>query len=254
MKPETPNHSQETTDFGFKTIPLTEKISAVKSVFNRVAPKYDLMNNVMSMGVHHLWKHEFLNMLNPRENSRLLDVAGGTADISLRFLRKTQTGHATVSDINASMLSEGHDRLVDANMIGRFECVTANAEQLPFPDNHFDYYTISFGIRNVTDRLKALKEAYRVLKPGGRFLCLEFSPTPNSLVKIPYDFYSFKVIPQLGEWIAGDRDSYQYLVESIRMFPSPQHFANLIQEASFKQVQFRSLTGGIVAIHSGWKV
>lgn len=254
MKHEQLPPTTDTTDFGFKTIPAADKVQAVKSVFNKVATKYDLMNNVMSLGVHHWWKHEFIAMLNPKEHSKLLDVAGGTGDISLRFLKRTKTAHVTLSDINQSMLHEGNNRLIDANMLGRFDCVTANAEQLPFPSHHFDYYTIAFGIRNVTNRLNALKEAYRVVKPGGRFLCLEFCPRPHKLLEKPYEFYSFHVIPQLGQWIANDRDSYQYLVESIKMFHPPEDFSSLIKEAGFSHVQFRLLSGGVVAIHSGWKI
>ncbi len=246
----------ENTHFGFETVPLEEKQGRVNDVFHSVARRYDLMNDLMSAGLHRLWKDSFINQLNvPRSGSyHLLDVAGGTGDIAFRALdaggEKTRV---TVLDINGDMLEVGRDR-AKGRYDGRIDFVEANAEELPLPDNSFDAYTIAFGIRNVPRIDKALKEAHRVLKPGGRFMCLEFSKVELPLVDKVYDAYSFAVIPQIGRLVTGDSESYKYLVESIRKFPAPAAFARMIEAAGFRRVSHRSLTMGVVNIHSGWKI
>lgn len=242
------------TFFGFKEVDEKDKAGMVKGVFSNVAPKYDIMNDAMSLGVHRLWKDKFIKMLAPEKGSKLLDVAGGTGDIAFRFLNKAQDGFVTVCDINPEMLAEGYKNSIDKNILQGIEWVCGNAEKLPMADSSYDYYTIAFGIRNVTNIDAALKDAYRVLKPGGRFMCLEFSKVENPILAGLYDFYSFKVIPNIGQVVAGDRDSYQYLVESIRKFPTQNDFCKIIEKAGFSQVTYTNLSGGAVAIHSGWKV
>jgi demethylmenaquinone methyltransferase/2-methoxy-6-polyprenyl-1,4-benzoquinol methylase len=244
----------EKTFFGFKEVEKGDKESLVKGVFSNVAPKYDIMNDVMSFGVHRLWKDTFIKMLNPKDGTKLLDVAGGTGDIAFRFLKKAHNGHVTVCDINPEMLQEGYKNAIDKNILNGIEWLCGNAEKLPLPDSTYDYYTIAFGIRNVTNIAAALKEAHRVLKPGGRFMCLEFSKVENPILAKAYDFYSFKIIPKMGELVAKDKDSYQYLVESIRKFPPQEQFLQMIKDAGFSQTKYTNLSGGSVAIHSGWKV
>jgi demethylmenaquinone methyltransferase/2-methoxy-6-polyprenyl-1,4-benzoquinol methylase len=241
------------TFFGFKEVDSADKAPLVRGVFERVAPKYDVMNDVMSMGVHRLWKDKLINMLNPRPNSRLLDVAGGTGDIAFRYLKKASGGHVTVADINPAMLREGYNNALNKNILHGMDWLCADAQALPLPDDTYDYYTIAFGIRNVTDISAALREAYRVLKPGGRFLCLEFSAVTNPLMAGLYEFYSFKVIPKMGKLVAGDEASYQYLVESIRKFPKQEEFLSMIGEAGFIRTSYTNLSSGAVAVHSGWK-
>lgn len=241
------------TDFGFSDIPEHEKAGKVRAIFDRVSSRYDLMNDAMSLGLHRAWKSALIGMLRPRANMELLDVAGGTGDIALRFI-EGGGGHVTVCDINASMLQEGRNRCIDRNRAINMEWVCADAEQIPFPDRHFDAYTVAFGIRNVTHRERALAEARRVLKPGGRFLCLEFAPPAPGFFQRCYDAYSFHVIPRLGSLLAGDSESYRYLVESIRRFPKQEAFAEEIISAGFAKVSHRNLSGGIVAIHSGWRI
>ncbi len=251
-----------TTHFGFQQVNENEKQSMVRGVFDSVADKYDIMNDVMSGGLHRLWKNEFISILRPVAGMRLLDVAGGTGDIAFRFLKAAakRTGpddipaSVTICDINHNMLAAGRARALDEGIFGPIDWLVGNAEQLPLESNSVDAYTIAFGIRNVTHIDKALKEAYRVLKPGGRFLCLEFSDVDLPLLKQIYDAYSFNVIPHFGELITGDKDSYQYLVESIRKFPSQEKFKTMIEEAGFKKASYRNLSGGIVAIHSGWRI
>ncbi len=243
----------KTTHFGFQTIDEQEKQSRVRGVFDSVAGKYDIMNDVMSAGLHRLWKREMVSALAPRAGQHILDVAGGTGDIAFR-IRKAADAEVTVCDINEAMLNEGKNRAIDANKRKGLEWVVGNAESLPFPDNHFDGYTIAFGIRNVTHIDKALAEAYRVLKIGGKFLCLEFSHIPNEPLTKLYDLYSFNVIPWAGEKITHDRAAYQYLVESIRRFPTQDKFADLIKSAGFGNVTYRNMTGGVVALHSGRKL
>ena len=246
---------QGTTHFGFRTVETGEKAGLVHGVFTRVASKYDIMNDLMSAGVHRLWKDAMMDWLAPRPGQRLLDVAGGTGDISFRFLRRAGTGaQATVLDLTESMLIEGRARAEAAQMQDALEWVVGDAMALPFADNSFDVYTISFGIRNVTDIPAALREAYRVLRPGGRLMVLEFSQLPNPALQKAYDLYSFNVIPVMGQVVAGDRDSYQYLVESIRRFPDQERFAAMIRAAGFDMVKYRNLSMGIAALHSGWKL
>ncbi|MEM1300265.1 MAG: bifunctional demethylmenaquinone methyltransferase/2-methoxy-6-polyprenyl-1,4-benzoquinol methylase UbiE [Pseudomonadota bacterium] len=242
------------THFGFETIPETEKAGRVHGVFSSVAGRYDLMNDLMSAGVHRLWKDAVIDWLAPRPGMALLDVAGGTGDISFRFLRRLKgDGHATVCDMTQAMLDEGARR-AEAQGLHGVDWVCGDAMALPFPDKSFDAYTIAFGIRNVTRIEAALAEAFRVLRPGGRFLCLEFSQIPNPGLQWAYDRYSFNIIPPMGQVITGDRDSYQYLVESIRRFPDQDTFAGLISAAGFEQVHYRNMSLGVVALHSGWRL
>ena len=248
------DNSQDTTHFGFQTVPEAEKAGMVHGVFTRVASKYDIMNDVMSGGVHRLWKDAMMDWLAPRPGQRLLDVAGGTGDVAFRFLRRAPGATATVCDMTESMLVEGRKRAEADHMADRLDWVVGDAMALPFADASFDVYTISFGIRNVTRIEDALAEAYRVLRPGGRLMVLEFSQLPNPMLQWAYDRYSFNVIPVMGQVIAGDRDSYQYLVESIRKFPDQERFAAMIRAAGFEQVKYRNLTMGVAALHSGWKL
>ncbi len=243
-----------TTHFGFQTVPEAEKAGMVHGVFTRVASKYDIMNDLMSGGVHRLWKDAMMDWLAPRPGQKLLDVAGGTGDVSFRFLRRAPGAHATVLDMTESMLISGRQRAEADSMADRLDWVVGDAMALPFAANTFDVYTISFGIRNVTRIGDALREAYRVLRPGGRLMVLEFSRIPNDLAQWAYDRYSFNVIPVMGQIVAGDRDSYQYLVESIRKFPDQESFAGMIRSAGFGQVKYRNLTMGVAALHSGWKL
>ncbi|MGE4610205.1 MAG: bifunctional demethylmenaquinone methyltransferase/2-methoxy-6-polyprenyl-1,4-benzoquinol methylase UbiE [Paracoccaceae bacterium] len=242
------------THFGFKTVDEDAKAGMVHGVFTNVASKYDVMNDAMSMGVHRIWKDAMMDWLAPRKGIKLLDVAGGTGDISFRFLKRAGGGHATVFDMTQSMLDAGRLRAEAESMQDSLDWVCGDAMALPFDDNIFDAYTISFGIRNVTRIQDAINEAYRVLKPGGRFLALEFSTIPNPAMQWAYDRYSFNVIPRLGQAIANDRDSYQYLVESIRQFPKQEQFAQMIRDGGFSQVKYRNLSLGIAALHSGWKI
>lgn len=254
-RPENAGGDAPTTHFGFRDVAEDEKAGLVHGVFTSVASRYDLMNDVMSMGVHRLWKDAMMDWLAPRRGMRLLDVAGGTGDISFRFLRRVKgQGHATVCDMTESMLVEGRKRAAAAEMADRLDWVCGDAMALPFADRSFDAYTIAFGIRNVTRVEDALREAHRVLKPGGRFLCLEFSQLPVEGLQKLYDLYSFNVIPRMGQAIAGDRDSYQYLVESIRKFPDQERFAGMIRDAGFGRVSYRNLSFGIAALHSGWRI
>lgn len=252
--------TEKTTHFGNRTVRDEEKASLVRGVFDSVAAQYDLMNDVMSGGVHRLWKDAMVNWLAPRPGARILDVAGGTGDIAFRILdksaRKGAPAEVVVADINYEMLHVGQDRAFDTRgqKPNPMAWVTADAEKLPFEDGTMEGYTIAFGIRNVTHVDKALAEAYRVLGRGGRFLCLEFSEVQVPGFDKLYDTWSFHGIPRLGELITKDRESYQYLVESIRKFPNQKTFAGLIAEAGFEQVRVRNLSGGIAALHSGWKL
>lgn len=242
-----------TTHFGFRDVPEAEKATLVRGVFDSVAPKYDLMNDLMSMGVHRLWKDTFVGKLNPKPGMELLDVGGGTGDIAFRFLKRGG-GHVTVCDINAEMLKVGRDRAIDHGVLSGVDWVCGNAENLPVPDGSMDAYTIAFCIRNVTRIDAALREARRVLKPGGRFLCLEFSKVGLPALGALYDLYSFKILPAIGQAVANDRDSYQYLAESIRKFPDQDTFAGMITDAGLDQVRYQNLTGGVAAIHSAWRL
>ncbi|MCT4557787.1 MAG: bifunctional demethylmenaquinone methyltransferase/2-methoxy-6-polyprenyl-1,4-benzoquinol methylase UbiE [Pelagimonas sp.] len=246
--------SENTTHFGFSEVPEAEKAGKVQGVFSSVASKYDVMNDAMSMGIHRVWKDAMMDWLAPRPGQKLLDVAGGTGDISFRFLKRAGRGHATVCDLTEPMLIEGRKR-AEAEALGdSLDWVVGDAMHLPFPDNSFDVYTISFGIRNVTRPQEALNEAFRVLRPGGRLMVLEFSQIPNDLMQKAYDLYSFNVIPKMGQAIAGDAESYQYLVESIRQFPDQETFLDMVRKAGFENAKYRNLTMGIACLHSGWKI
>ena len=244
-----------TTHFGFQTVDEDQKAGMVHGVFSSVASKYDVMNDLMSMGIHRVWKDAMMDWLAPRPGQRLLDVAGGTGDVAFRFLERAGAGtHATVLDMTESMLLAGQTRAEADSMATSLDWVVGDAMALPFEDNSFDVYTISFGIRNVTRVQDALTEAFRVLRPGGRLMVLEFSQIPNDLMQKVYDLYSFNIIPPMGKLVTGDRDSYQYLVESIRKFPDQETFAGMIRAAGFEQVKYRNLSMGIAALHSGWKL
>ncbi len=245
------------TNFGFKKVDYTKKQGLVNSVFSNVADKYDLMNDLMSFGLHRLWKDEFIRQI-PNLNSHILDVASGSGDIALKLAKKARDrGNniaLTLSDINEEMLKNAKKKAIDLNLFQNLKFTVASAEELPFPDNGFDYYTIAFGIRNVPDINKALKEAYRVLKPMGKFICLEFSKVKESYFKDFYKFYSFSIIPTIGQAITGNKEAYEYLVESIELFPSQDEFRIMLKEAGFEEVSYKNLSGGIVAIHSAYKI
>jgi demethylmenaquinone methyltransferase/2-methoxy-6-polyprenyl-1,4-benzoquinol methylase len=242
-------------DFGFRKVNRDEKQHLVNEVFESVAFRYDLMNDLMSAGLHRLWKDTLIDWLAPRKNKHLIDVAGGTGDIAFRFLNRLKDeGKVTIVDRNEQMLLEGKSRYTVSFKNNNIEWICADAMELPFSDESFDYFTISFGIRNVLDIKKCLEESYRVLKPGGRLLILEFSAVDNKTLKKLYDLYSLNIVPKLGRFVTGDEDSYRYLVESIRKFPSQEEFLSMINTAGFKQTKFRNLTFGVVALHSGWKV
>jgi demethylmenaquinone methyltransferase/2-methoxy-6-polyprenyl-1,4-benzoquinol methylase len=248
----------QTTHFGFRDVPLEDKQTLVNDVFHSVASRYDLMNDLMSGGLHRIWKDIMVNTLNPPKSERayaLLDVAGGTGDIAFRAAKASGEGfRATVCDINADMLRVGRDRAAKRHLDERVSFVEGNAEDLPFPDRSFDGYTIAFGIRNVPRIDRALSEAFRVVRPGGRFLCLEFSTVNVPGLDRIYDLFSFRVIPELGRAVTGDADSYRYLVESIRQFPKPAAFSEMISAAGFSRASVQILSGGIVALHSGWRL
>jgi demethylmenaquinone methyltransferase / 2-methoxy-6-polyprenyl-1,4-benzoquinol methylase len=252
------NPPDETTHFGFREVPLGDKQTLVNDVFRSVASRYDLMNDLMSVGLHRVWKDLMINALNPPRSDApfaLLDVAGGTGDIAFRAAKAAGSGfQATVCDINSDMLEVGRERAASRHLDDRVSFVEGNAEKLDFPNGGFDAYTIAFGIRNVPQIDLALREAFRVLRPGSRFLCLEFSAVDVPGLDRIYDLFSFKVIPPLGRAVTGDADSYQYLVESIRKFPKPGAFADMIRAAGFSRVSWQSFSGGIVALHSGWRL
>ncbi|HEX2525124.1 MAG TPA: bifunctional demethylmenaquinone methyltransferase/2-methoxy-6-polyprenyl-1,4-benzoquinol methylase UbiE [Geminicoccus sp.] len=241
--------------FGFQPVDPAEKAGKVRQVFDRVAGRYDLMNDLMSAGVHRLWKNALVDWLAPRRGIRHLDVAGGTGDVAFRIAdRVGGEADITICDINHAMLEVGRDRAIDRGLVRGLSWVTGDAMALPMPDRSFDSYTIAFGIRNVTHIDQALSEAFRVLKPGGRFLCLEFSRLVIPQLRSAYDRYSMGVIPVMGRLVANDAESYRYLVESIRRFPDQKKFAGMIEKAGFDLVKVRNLSGGIAAIHSGWRL
>ncbi len=242
-------------DFGFRRVSEDEKTRLVKGVFDSVAARYDLMNDLMSGGIHRLWKAQLIDRLAPRPGQSLLDLAGGTGDVARRFLKRAGQGaRVIVCDINETMLQHGRDRSIDGGLLGDIAWVVGDAADLPLEPGSVDACTISFGLRNVTRIAAALREARRVLKPGGRFLCLEFSRVEVPLLRRAYDLYSFAVLPRLGQAVASDRDAYQYLVESIRRFPPQAELAAMMREAGFEQVSWCNLSGGIAAIHSGWRL
>lgn len=249
---------EEEVNFGFQKVNINNKKSLVSDIFSSVASKYDTMNDVMSFGIHRLWKAKFCNKIDLSVNPNILDVAAGTGDIALRLkeiatIKQYNSTAITICDVNQDMLDIAKNRAIDKNFIKGLDYVCADAQTLPFVENHFDYYTISFGIRNVTKIAEVLKEAYRVLKPGGRFLCLEFSKINPAFQQL-YNFYSFKIIPNIGKLITNNADAYRYLVESINIFPDQQAFASLIREAGFRRVHYQSLSFGIAAIHSAYKL
>lgn len=246
--------SHDTTDFGYKRVPVEEKARRVAEVFHSVADKYDVMNDLMSFGVHRIWKRYTIDLAAVRRGERVLDLAGGTGDLAGRFSRLVgPEGEVVLADINASMLREGRERLVDAGVIDNLHFAQVNAEALPFPDNHFSLITIAFGLRNVTDKQAALSSMYRVLKPGGRLLVLEFSkPVLPGLGKL-YDAYSFTALPLMGRLVTGDAASYRYLAESIRMHPDQKTLREMMVAAGFERVEYYNMTGGIVAVHRGYK-
>ncbi len=247
-------NDQDSTHFGYQTVPKSEKAKKVADVFHSVASSYDLMNDLMSLGIHRLWKKYTVEMAGVRSGQSILDIAGGTGDLALAFSRKVgPEGKVVLADINASMLAMGRNKLLDRGACRNIEFVQANAECLPFASNTFDLVTIAFGLRNVTDKDAALRSMYDVLKPGGRLLVLEFSkPVSAPLARI-YDAYSFSVLPALGELIAHDAGSYRYLAESIRMHPDQDTLRGMMQQAGFENTDFHNLTGGIVALHRGFK-
>jgi len=248
------DESERTTHFGAREVPEAQKAALVHGVFSRVAARYDLMNDLMSGGIHRLWKDAMVDWLAPRPGLRLLDVAGGTGDIAFRVLRRQPSAHATILDLTEAMLAEGRRRAGDAALAERIEWVAGDAMALPFAGSRFDAYTIAFGIRNVTRIEDALAEAHRVLRPGGRLMVLEFSRVTAPVLERLYDLYSDAVIPRMGQVVANDRESYAYLVESIRRFPEQETFAGMIRAAGFGQVRYRNLSMGIAALHSGWKL
>jgi len=252
-----------TTHFGFREVPEADKAPLVRRVFDSVAPRYDLMNDLMSAGVHRLWKSTLIAAIAPRPGELLLDVAGGTGDIATRYLEaldgagdpaEAMDARAIVCDINGEMLNVGRDRMIDGGRLGGVAWVAGDAEHLPIASSSVDVYTIAFGLRNVTHIDQALAEARRVLKPGGRFFCLEFSRVVLPVLDRLYDLYSFQVLPRLGQWVTGDRDAYQYLVESIRKFPSQGQLARQVSDAGLDRVRVRNLSGGVAAIHAAWRL
>ena len=245
---------KQTTHFGYEEVPITEKAKKVSEVFHSVADKYDIMNDVMSFGGHRLWKKFTLDLCNVRPGQQVLDVAAGTGDLSLAFAKKVGShGLVVMTDINGSMLRNGRDRLLDEGVFKNVQFAEANAECLPFEDNSFDLVTIAFGLRNVTDKDKALRSMFRVLKPGGQLVILEFSKPTVPGLKTFYDAYSFSAIPFMGKIITGDKDSYQYLVESIRMHPDQATLKQMMENAGFEDCDVHNLTGGIVAVHRGYR-
>jgi demethylmenaquinone methyltransferase/2-methoxy-6-polyprenyl-1,4-benzoquinol methylase len=247
--------SQKTTHFGFRDVPLADKQKLVGQVFTSVARNYDLMNDLMSFGVHRLWKRHFVAVSGVRRGDRVLDLAGGTGDIAALLKPVVgEEGEVVVGDINAAMLGVGRDRLTDRGLVSGLRWAQMNAEMLPFPDNSFDAVTIAFGLRNVTDKDKALADMLRILKPGGRALVLEFSKVQSPLLSKLYDVHSFKILPRLGKLFAGDADSYQYLAESIRKHPDQETLKGMMLKAGFGHVEVRNLTSGIVAIHRAYKL
>jgi len=247
-------NNEKTTHFGFKHVPIGEKVGMVRDVFDSVAGRYDLMNDLMSLGIHRLWKRTAIMLSNVRQGDQILDLAGGTGDLTKLYHRRIgDEGQVILADINRSMLEVGRDRLINEGYISNIRYAQVNAETLPFEDNSFDCICIAFGLRNVTDKDTALVSMLRVLKPGGRLIVLEFSQPRDAIVKKVYDVYSFKLLPVIGKIIANDADSYQYLAESIRMHPDQDKLKNMMETAGFERCEYFNLTNGIVAVHRGYK-
>jgi len=245
---------RDTTHFGYKTVEAKEKAGLVAGVFHSVAAKYDVMNDLMSAGIHRLWKRFTIELSGVRSGQRVLDIAGGTGDLAAKFSRLVgPEGKVVLADINASMLEVGRDKLINNGFVANIDYVQADAEKLPFPDHYFDCVSIAFGLRNVTDKDAALRSMYRVLKPGGRLLVLEFSKPQSAALGKLYDTYSFRVLPLMGKLVANDADSYRYLAESIRMHPDQQTLKDMMENAGFARCEFYNMTGGIVALHRGIK-
>lgn len=258
MSTEPTNHteaeSKDTTHFGYQTVNADEKASMVAGVFHSVAAQYDVMNDLMSFGIHRLWKRFTIDASGVRPGNKVLDLAGGTGDLTAKFSELVgKDGQVVLADINSSMLNVGRDKLRDRGLVQNIDYVQANAQYLPFEDNTFDIVTIAFGLRNVTDKDMALRSIFRVLKPGGRLLVLEFSKPEHELLNKAYDFYSFNILPKMGDLVAKDGESYQYLAESIRMHPDQETLKEMMQNAGFEQTTYKNLTGGIVALHKGYK-
>jgi len=244
----------DTTHFGFKNVPVHEKVVHVRDVFDSVATRYDIMNDLMSAGLHRLWKRHTIDEAAARPGHPILDLAGGTGDLALKFARQVgPQGHVVLADINAAMLEQGRRRLVDAGIAGNLTIAQVDAEDLPFDDSSFDRITMAFGLRNVTDKEAALKSMFRVLKPGGKVLILEFSQ-PSKSVKPAYDLYSFKILPLLGKIVAKDEESYQYLAESIRMHPDQESLLAMMNDAGFERCRYQNLAAGVVALHVGYRI
>lgn len=249
-----PDTSAESTHFGYQSVPVGDKADLVRGVFDSVATRYDLMNDLMSAGLHRLWKRHTVDQAAVRPGHTILDLAGGTGDLARRFAEKVgPEGHVVLADINAAMLEEGRRRLTDAGVAGNLSIARVDAENLPFEDAVFDRIAIAFGLRNVTNKQAALESMHRVLKPGGKVLILEFSE-PNAALRPAYDLYSFKVLPLIGKVVAGDSRSYQYLAESIRMHPDQEALLQMMEEAGFERCRYRNLAAGIVALHSGYRI
>lgn len=246
--------NQNTVPFGFQDVPVDNKETLVKKVFSSVAPSYDIMNDLMSGGIHRLWKNFMVGQICPRHNLDILDVAGGTGDISFRMHDHFPDAQLTLCDINPEMLEVGKQRAAKKGIKHRINWVCGDACRLPFEDRSQDVYTIAFGLRNVTDTQGAINDAYRVLKPGGQYLCLEFSTISLPYLRDLYEEYSFKIIPKIGNWVTGDEDAYKYLVESIARFPSQEKLETMMKSAGFEQVSYINLAGGIAALHIGWKI
>ena len=244
------NKDKQEIDFGYKTIKRSDKQILVNKVFDSVASKYDLMNDLTSFGIHRFWKNDLINWLAPQNTQNLADIAGGTGDIARKFL-EAGGGNAHVYDVNAAMLNKGK---IKNEEIKKIEWTIASAENIPSPEFSFERATMGFGLRNITDRIKALKEVYRILKPGGRFICLEFSHVESDIVKKLYDTWSFNFMPLIGKRITGEKEAYTYLVESIRQFPTQPELTEMFSEVGFSRVKYRNLSNGIVALHSGWKI
>jgi demethylmenaquinone methyltransferase / 2-methoxy-6-polyprenyl-1,4-benzoquinol methylase len=248
-------NDEKTTHFGYQNVPVHEKTKRVRHVFDSVSDQYDLMNDLMSLGIHRLWKRVAIGLSNIRESNQVLDLAGGTGDLTALYARRVgPQGGVVLADINASMLRAGRDRLIDKGVVSNVRYAQVNAEALPFESNHFDCVTIGFGLRNVTDKDSALRSMLRVLKPGGRVIILEFSHPQGKLINKAYDLYSFKILPFLGKVIANDTESYRYLAESIRMHPKQEELKQMMEAAGFERCEYFNLTQGIVAVHRGYKL